>query len=376
MMTWIPGLVCAFALLCGSALQSTAGPFVQEELRVPLPTSATGDLEALLVRPNEPGRHPLALINHGSPRSSADRPTMTPLAMLPQALEFARRGWTAVILMRRGYGSSGGGWAEDYGSCADPNYIAAGAAAAADLNAAIAYLADRPDVDTSRTISVGVSAGGFATVALAAAAPAGLVAAINFAGGRGSLKDDTVCREDRLVEAYGVFGRRARIPMLWVYSENDHFFGPELAQKFKEAFVGSGGDVDFVTAPAFGTDGHGLFSPAGIPVWSGFVDAFLKHHDLVLRATLAPVPTTTLAAPRALSSNGRKAFEAYLTSAPHKAFAIAPDGAFGWRTGQRTTDEAKAAALKLCLQNAKTCDVMFVDDAAMAEGPSDGHIGQ
>jgi dienelactone hydrolase len=297
--------------------------------------------------------------------------------MLPQALEFARRGWTAVILMRRGYGSSGGGWAEDYGSCDDPNYIAAGAAAAADLKAAMAYVANRPDVDVSRTISIGVSAGGFATVALAADAPAGLVAAINFAGGRGSLKDDEVCREDRLVEAYRAFGRLARIPMLWVYAENDHFFGQKLAQKLKEAFVGSGGDVDFVTAPAFGSDGHGLFSPAGIPVWSGFVDAFLKRHDLVLRATpLAPVPTAALTAPKALSNNGQKAFEAYLTGAPHKAFAMAPDGAFGWRTGQRTIEEARAAALKLCLQNAKSCDVMFVDDAAMAKGPSDGRFGQ
>jgi dienelactone hydrolase len=377
MVTWIPGLLCAFALLFGSALQCAAGPFVQEDLRVPLPTSGAGDLEALLVRPNEPGRHPLALINHGSPRSSADRPTMTPLAMLPQALEFARRGWTAVILMRRGYGSSGGGWAEGYGSCTDPNYIAAGTAAAADLKAAITFLANRPDVDISRTISIGVSAGGFATVALAADAPMGLVAAINFAGGRGSLKDDEVCREDRLVEAYRIFGQRARIPMLWVYAENDRFFGPQLAEKFKDAFTGGGGDVDFVSAPAFGSDGHDLFSPAGIPVWSGFVDAFLKRHDLMLRATpLAPIPTAALAVPKVLSSNGQKAFEAYLISAPHKAFALAPDGAFGWRTGQRTIEEATAGALKLCMQNAKTCDIMFVDHAAMSKGSSEGRIAQ
>ena len=44
--------------------------------------------------------------------------------------------------------------------------------------------------------AVGVSAGGFATVALTASAPQGLVAAINFAGGRGSLSADEVCEED------------------------------------------------------------------------------------------------------------------------------------------------------------------------------------
>jgi hypothetical protein len=97
----------------------------------------------------------------------------------------------------------------------------------------------------------------------------------------------------------------------------------------------------------------------------------------MFRATpLPPITPAALAAPKILSSNGKKAFEAYLISAPHKAFALAPDGAFGWRTGQRTIEEAKAGALKLCLQNAKNCDVMFVDDTAMSKGPSDGRIAQ
>jgi dienelactone hydrolase len=207
-----------------------------------------------------------------------------------QAIEFARRGWAAVVVMRRGYGGSDGNWAEGYGSCANPNYIAAGTASAADLKAAIALLETRPDIDPSRVISVGVSAGGFATVALTADPPPGLVAAINFAGGRGSQSDDEVCREDRLIEAYRFFGKRARIPVLWVYAENDHFFGPRLAQQFRDAFIAGGASVEFITAPAFGSDGHGLFSLAGIPVWSGFVDAFLQRQGLRIRATLLPPP--------------------------------------------------------------------------------------
>jgi len=365
MLTRKLGLALAAALLFTPAVPCAAGPFAQEELRVPLSVSGSRSLEALLVRPNQLGRYPLALITHGSPRAGSERPSMTPLSMLPQALEFARRGFAAVVLMRRGYGSSDGNWAEDYGSCGDADYVAAGAASAADLKRAIAFLAGRPDVDTSRTIGIGVSAGGFATVALAADAPAGLVAAINFAGGRGSLRDDEVCRPDRLIEAYRVFGAHARIPMLWVYADNDHFFGPSLAQKFKAAFTGSGGSVDFVEAPAFGSDGHGLFSPAGIPAWSGFVDTFLQRHDLATATPLLPIPPAALVAPRVLSSNGREAFQDYLMAAPHKAFAVSPDGAFGWRTGQRTAAAASAGALNFCLQNAKICDVMFIDDTAV-----------
>jgi dienelactone hydrolase len=349
-------------LLAATVFAQADDGFIREPLRILLP-SDLGTLEALLVRPSGPGRYPLALIAHGSPRSGADRPAMTPLAMLPQALEFARRGWAAVIVMRRGYGKSDGGWAETYGDCGNPNYVAAGTAGAADLKLAAELLAHRPDIDPAHIIAVGVSAGGFATVALTADPPQNLVAAISFAGGRGSLEADHVCGPDRLVGAFAAFGKRSRVPMLWVYAANDHFFAPALAQKLKTAFTAGGGNVDFVSAPAFGSDGHGLFSPAGIPVWTGYVDAFLKLQNLTMREE--PLALPQLAVPNALGANGRKAFADYQISAPHKAFAMAPDGSFGWRSGVATAAQAQADALKYCGQHGKSCAVMFVDDAAV-----------
>jgi len=151
--------------------------------------------------------------------------------------------------------------------------------------------------------------------------------------------------------------------MLWVYAANDHFFGPDLAQQFRAAFAAGGGIVDFVAAPAFGGDGHGLFSPAGIPVWTGYVDAFLKDHDLTMRAEPLPIAKPAPAAPAILSANGRKAFENYLIDAPHKAFALSHDGYYGWQSGARTTELARAGALKYCQQSGAHCEVVFVDDA-------------
>src|SRR5271170_1089607 len=179
-------------------------PFVLQPLRVLL-GSDLGTLEALFVRPSAPGRYPLALLAHGSPRSPADRANMTPLSMLPQALEFARRGWAVVIAMRRGYGGSDGGWAETFGACANPDFTDAGFAGADDLKKTLEFVSHRPDVDPARLIAVGVSAGGFATVALTADPPPGLVAAISFAGGRGSEETDKVCRPDRLIDAFEKF---------------------------------------------------------------------------------------------------------------------------------------------------------------------------
>jgi dienelactone hydrolase len=367
-MTWRL-VVVADALLIGLSGQSPAADtYLKEELRLPLPAAGSHGLEALLVRSNEPERYPFAVLSHGSPRSPNDRPNMTAWSMLPQAIELARRGWAAVVVMRRGYGGSGGAWAEGYGPCANPNYTEAGSAAAADLKAAISFLGSRPDIDPAHVIGIGVSAGGFATVALTADPPPGLVSAISFAGGRGSLRDGEVCREDRLIEAFRNFGKRSRIPMLWVYADNDHFFGPKPAQKLKEAFTGGGAAVEFVSAPAFGSDGHRLFSGAGISEWSGAVDSFLQHHGLAMRTTfLPPPPLPALTAPAALSANGRRAFETYLMSPPHKAFALAPDGHFGWQSSVRTTEAAKNRALQFCQQGANNCDVMFVDDAPVSK---------
>ncbi len=366
-MTGFRFVAVAALLLAGAAVQgAAAGPYVEEELRIPYPAAGPNGLEALLVRPNEPGRYPLALISHGSPRSAAERPEMTPWAMLPQAVEFARRGWAAVVVLRRGYGDSGGGWAEDYGPCGDPNYVAAGNAGAADLKTATAFLQKRPDIDPARMIAVGVSAGGFATVALTADPPPGLAAAISFAGGRGSPHNDENCSEDRLIDAFRLWGKRSRVPMLWVYAQNDHFFGPKLAQELKNAFTSGGANVEFIAAPPFGTEGHRLFSPAGIPAWSGDVDAFLQRQHLVLRTTLLPpLPRPALDPPAVLSANGRNAFDSYLVSPPHKAFAISRHGHFGWQSGVRTIEAAKAGALQYCRDGGNVCDVMFVDDAAV-----------
>jgi pimeloyl-ACP methyl ester carboxylesterase len=262
--------------------------------------------------------------------------------------------------MRRGYGGSDGNFVEGLGNCDNPDYVRSGTASAADLKAAITYLSSRSDIDASRIVSAGISAGGFATVALTADPPPGLVAALNFAGGRGSQTADTVCRAEKLIDAYAAFGKRSRVPMLWVYAENDHFFSPALAKRFNDAFVGAGGRTTFIMEPPFGADGHLLFSATGIPRWTPLVDSFLKSQNLVFRQSPLPVAGVEMKAPSQLNDSGRKAFADYLVSAPHKAFAVSPQGHFGWRTGQRTAEDAKSGALGLC--KSTECRIVAVDD--------------
>lgn len=364
-------LACLCLFVCAAVLGAPSSPHAQgltqalQTIPARYSDGTSASLEALLVRPTGPGPFPIAIVSHGSPRDASERATMTPLRLGPQALEFARRGWATLVVMRRGYGGSSGGFVESNGGCDNPNYVQSGERSADDIRQGINYMAQQPFADPSRVIAVGVSAGGLASVALSANPPPGLAAVINFAGGRGSRGDHDVCKSERLASAYGVFGRTARVPQLWIYAENDLFFWPELARNFHTAFTQSGGRAEFISAPANGKDGHFLFS-AAVPVWTPYVDRFLTANGLAPRKSLIALPESRLSPPPELAERNRQGFQDYLAAADHKAFAVAPDGAFGWKSGQRDQAAARQGALDSCNKHTqKGCRVAVVNDTPM-----------
>ncbi|MDI1352692.1 MAG: dienelactone hydrolase family protein, partial [bacterium] len=336
-----------------------------EQTTIPMVEAGPKGLETLLVWPDSPGKHSLALINHGSPRDGKQRAEMTAISYLPIAMEFARRGFATAVVLRRGFGSSGGDFAENYGTCDATDYKKAALAASKDLHSAIEYLGTRPQFSLDPMIAVGVSAGGFATTALTADwPPKGLVAAISFAGGRGSLSDNHICQQDDLTATFGFLGARSRVPMLWVYAENDHFFNPLAAQGFLKAFNQNGGKATLFIAPSFENEGHFLFSIAGIPTWTPVLDGFLTKQNLIFVNHLLPLPIiNSIKPPVQLSSSGKKAFLDFLRSPPHNAFAISKTGAYGWRSSRRTIEEAKQETLAACETNtSSTCFLYALDN--------------
>lgn len=254
---------------------------VEEEITIPAEGGAV--LAARVVRPPGPGPFPLVLVSHGSPRDESERSTMRTSGLAAPARRFAVGGWAAALVLRRGYGASTGGWAEGFGPCNNPDYVKAGLASASDMASAVRKLATLPYVDKHKIVAAGVSAGGFGSIAFSSLGLPGVVAVLNFAGGRGSQKADTVCTKDRLVEATKTFGRTARVPTLWVYADNDHYFGPQLAQEMLGAYKAGGAQASFVKAPNFGDEGHYLFNgEEGIPVWRPIVNTFLGAQRLPL----------------------------------------------------------------------------------------------
>ena len=328
--------------------------------------SLDSGLEALLIRPTGSGPNPLALISHGAPRDGTTRPGMSANGLYRQGIEFARRGFAALIVMRRGYGTSGGEYAENSGPCANRDYLRTARTSAADLRAAVQAMKNRTEVTTNGFIAVGVSAGGFASIALTADPPQGLAAAISFAGGRGSRADNDVCDEDSLVGAFAALGKTSRIPTLWIYAQNDKFFGPALAHRMHAAFTGAGGRARLIDAAAFGEDGHSLF-PRGVAIWTPVVDEFLRAQNLGRRDLRPPPIPAALQPPPRLSEKGRAGFADFLAAGPHKAFAMSPQGAWAFRSRLQSAAEAQAKALEECGKRAPDCVVYAVDDALPAK---------
>ena len=122
-------------------------------------------LEALTVRrADAAGRLPIALIAHGKPNTQGRMSDQHARDYLMQARDLARRGWLAVIVMRRGFGASDGPQPVPV-SCASKSLIGRFDADADDIGATFAVIGQRVDADPARMIAIGVSAGGAAVVA-------------------------------------------------------------------------------------------------------------------------------------------------------------------------------------------------------------------
>lgn len=370
-MRWLRAALVLFAACACLAAGARAAPPVAKDALVrevgTLSVTIDGSshaLESLIVRPPGDGPFPLAVIAHGAPRDVAQRGRFAVSSLGPQADEMARRGWVVAVVLRRGYGTSTGNVAESAGPCGRPNYVAAGREGAKDLRAAIESLRAQPFVDASRILIVGVSAGGFAALATAADPPAGLRAVISFAGGRGSPAPGVVCEDHALVRAFGAFGETARVPTLWVYAENDSYFSPGLAHRFHDAFTAAGGRAELIVVGPFGDDGHTLFSRRGTAIWRPLVDDFLRKVGLpTWDAPPADPQQAELAPPRELSSDaGRKAWTDFLAGAPSKAFAVGAGGAWGWRAGRNSLDDARRQALESCQRGGARCRIAAEDD--------------
>jgi len=310
-------------------------------------------LEALVVKPAKAdGRLPIALITHGKNAKAEENQALRADMMLPQARDFAARGWLAVVVLRRGYGQSDGlpgvSRGAAYMACENADLARGFEVEADDLDGALKVVAARPDADGSRAIAIGQSLGGGVVLAFAARRPAGLLGVVNVSGGAWRTNGEgNVCQHADLVAAMATLGARTRIPTLWLYAENDSLFPPELVTRMRDAYAASGGRAELRMFPPVVHDGHRLFADFGGRVkWLRAVDGFLQAHGMpntnLARAEMV-MSTTKLAA------RSRPVVDEYLSTPAPKLLVATPSGAGAyWVANPNDIEGARKRLLTNC----------------------------
>ena len=122
--------------------------------------------------------------------------------------------------------------------------------------------------------------GGLASIASASTNPEGVVAYINFSGGTGGSgerRPEHSCGSDTMAALMATYGRTTRVASLWIYAQNDSYWGANWPREWHSAYAASGNPTRFVmTAPVPNADGHLLLS-RGSRLWTEHVDRFLDE---------------------------------------------------------------------------------------------------
>ncbi|MBX9903166.1 MAG: alpha/beta hydrolase [Burkholderiales bacterium] len=222
--------------------------------------------------------YPLLVLNHGRPVS--DRASLRRVRYEQAARFFASLGFSVWVPTRVGYGVSGTAVDAEYaGSCANRNFARSFGIAADQVQQVIDHARREPRIDARRIVIAGQSYGGATSIAVAARKLPGVVAAINFAGGGGGnpeTRPGEPCSASIATATFGGYGHNTRVPTLWIYTENDLYFSPRHTEAWFAAFRANGGTGTFMLLPAFGDNGHRLFT-RGFDIWAPLVRDFLAQ---------------------------------------------------------------------------------------------------
>jgi hypothetical protein len=235
--------------------------------------------------------------------------------------------------------------------------------------AAYSYARGLPYVDPARMVLAGQSAGGMVSLFTAGTrAPEGLVAVLSFAGGRGGDPESSPgvpCAVEPVAKVLDTLGKQTRVPVLFNYAENDLFFSPRITRMWFDRYSAGGAQAEYILQPAFGKDGHYLFSDVvGVRYWLPTVERFFARHNLPFERLDAadPVHKPLLALdrlPNVKSEGCRGLYRAFLESPGPRAYAVSEDGRCGFAGG---LSDARESAMKQCSSVAKGACALYAVD--------------
>ncbi|MES0867857.1 alpha/beta hydrolase family protein [Pseudovibrio sp. SCP19] len=262
------------------AIGEPLGELNMQVWRVPVELedgSGTITLEATVFKPDGEGPLPLAVFNHGM---AADAPTDGAYDFRPDAAIrwFLARGYAVAVVIRRGYGRSEGVRSVVKGD--NSSYaLELFEETIHDIKSAVSYFRKQQFVANDKVVLVGLSAGGNGVLGVASKAPEGVLGVVTFAPGAGAINRYKLGNTDRVERDFRAYGSTVKVPVLWIYADNDELFSPKLAQFYFEAFTSeSDAEQELVILPLDGEKGHGVFLwDNGPEIWGHVVEPFLKR---------------------------------------------------------------------------------------------------
>jgi dienelactone hydrolase len=278
------------ALLCLAPVSGEAA-IVEEIVWLPVFVTASDgarsryEITVTVFRDDERAKAPFLVLNHGRSGSAGERARFGRSRYSEASRWFVEQGFAVFLPTRLGYGVTGGPDLDRTGPCELRDFAPGFAAAAQQSEAVVAYAKSQRYVRADRGLLVGQSYGGATTLALLAKNIDGVLGGVNFAGGSGGnpgRRPEAPCSPAELARVIASYGATSRRPSLWLYAENDRYWGTVHPRQWFDGFRASGGVGDFVTLPAHGDDGHSSFS-RNPDAWRPHVLRFLKSLGLTGR---------------------------------------------------------------------------------------------
>lgn len=329
----------------------------------------SGDMVLTHFKPPGDGPFPAVVMQHG--RDSNQRANPARYRYTDVARYWVRRGVAVFVPTRLGYGDSGAAVDPEFtGSCDQKNYDVAAAVMNVQTLATIDFANRQPWVDARKLIVMGQSMGGFASVAAMGARHPAVIAGINFAGGSGGepvARKANPCSAHRLGHTLATAGKAnaGSTPMLWLYAQNDAYWGPDIPRQWLDAYTRAGGKAEFAGFGPVGTDGHTLLAK-GMPMWRPVLDRFVGTLGISAPRSMGAPPASGFAAiddatrlPLVRQDVKDTGYARFLALDLPRAIAIGPKGEWAFFSG----DNALQRSLERCAQTARTtCQLYAVDD--------------
>jgi dienelactone hydrolase len=227
----------AFSLAAILACHSVNAKIIQELVELPVDVSdfrgqvVKHRIKLTIIRDDAKVSSPFLILNHGRGATREINAARNIASFRTNARYFVSKGFTVFMPLRVGYGETSGPDVEFSGKCDARNFAPAYEAAVVQTIKVIEYAKALPYIVPASGIVVGQSFGGTTAIAIAAKSIAGVRAAINFAGGGGGRPQtdpEQPCSVERMTALFASYGATTKIPTLWLYSENDKYWGAAI----------------------------------------------------------------------------------------------------------------------------------------------------